>query len=1452
MAGYRLTLRKLAKKYGVDIKGATYTQVIQAIVQDNVARASKKMGSLSNRRMKKAFADSIKDGIVELPEYAIPDVTVRKGAEDGQMITDTLRDVLTRGLRKAITDNPNDTEQAIDQMQQSIKDTFNTYTTSHAKMIAVTEVRSSVDLSKAEYVRELIARNPNRLRVTKRWIHHDHLVKVPRPTHKAIDGERVLFNQPFSIGLMYPHDPNAPASEVIGCQCGYQIEVEEMAINEAWKSLYQNLKVYKSLQVLKAYEVGHVSTHADGSKWQKQNDGSWKPYQGGQNDTTGVGTTPKGKETGDGQSTDESLAQNKGSGSGGGSDGNAGRQASPDLAKRIIGVWRDSGFPTPIRCFANGVAEISDKTWFARRLKELKDKQVDGFGVSEVTEDDLKDCRLFSSDGYTLVAVRKDGYIQSVVGDYRPKDNPNRKSSADALRTAKAMGGDHLECYGWLVPFYSHVLGFKVTDTYDYDPSLAPKDVAQAIREGKRSKEEATYNEMHKSASHIPVEKASASINPATGKPYQIGEEKVRPDGSRWVKTGTYSWAKAGTKDAQDAKKKTDTDSDGKKDWQEIEGQSSKDAEDIIGVYGEKGLYQLTKGGLLNLLHAHGVDDPKSLKWSEKVDKFKEIVKELQEGDTGVKIKTEGKQEFTEQDMHILHNTDLVGDVSRLENETVHTRNGDVVLKYTEDGLITDQCYDELIQKIDPIKGGHWGSANTTNDTALSVALVNAPDWKPIDKMQNGQLAKYDQQLSDGMYMHSLIKGLGLRKYAQEKLKHPDMSRENVPNFYRGMTVDAEQYEQILAGEVDTIELTGCTAVTSFEEVADQYASSSWTKGFGADRRSIKLIIERDDYMDNSIGMFHHNTKGYAHGNENIAFELLTGSPSFYIKSVQEGGSNFDIDKSADAHIDRVAYYNQDAKEQYNKIKDIDLASIYNPNAMNLKYNVEDDNGDPIFYGSNYLSAKERMLLIKAQSEVQDLNGKIKAWEKQFYKDNIQDFFSKIKNGRISHANNDKVREEWKKKVEEAWQKSDLYKQYSDIKDTAPDYYPIDRSLLSDLELPDEAERKKIDQSYSDPKVLNYYKGRGLLNPVEGIGSTWSSSFESQFERWRDAQKKTGGRLTMKMFLDKRKPLEKSYKAQVDKTEKEYKDYDGFYKWRNQVMQGIPQARERVASEIKQEYGLTDDEMEGIINRYSNGEIISFNPWNTSDLQRLSAEKRRELSDHIRTLENSVPKLSPHGITFHNEYGRHLDPASNPFVSDELKKSPYFTKNEEYPVSRYDQLANMRKNYENAKRENELIAKYNIYNTPKSEIQSKYDESQNRYNDIKGAMNKYVADKWLKKQGWDLENLSPTRQEMRDSLYRGSMRYLSQDERDDYDKLEKDVEEKDKEYQKLKKQREEEETLNSELVYALGIYGDYASKLADMHKSSKPLEVYVVCGRGKKSITTGPDDQLEDDNGDNQ
>jgi hypothetical protein len=55
----------------------------------------------------------------------------------------------------------------------------------------------------------------------KRWVKSGKL--YPREHHAAIDGQVQAWNAPFKLAggvrLMYPHDPAAPASEVINCGC---------------------------------------------------------------------------------------------------------------------------------------------------------------------------------------------------------------------------------------------------------------------------------------------------------------------------------------------------------------------------------------------------------------------------------------------------------------------------------------------------------------------------------------------------------------------------------------------------------------------------------------------------------------------------------------------------------------------------------------------------------------------------------------------------------------------------------------------------------------------------------------------------------------------------------------------------------------------------------------------------------------------------------------------------------------------------------------------------------------------------------------------------------------------------------------------------------------------------------------------------------------------------------
>lgn len=979
-------------------------------------RASKKMGEISNRRIKKAFEESIDDGIINLPEYAVPLVTVRKASQNGKMITDTLRDTLTRGLRKAISDNLTNPEEAINQMAKSVSDVMKQYQNVHSRVIAVTEVRSALDLSKYEYARLLLEKNPGRVLVTKKWVHNDHLVKTPRPTHKAIDGELVPFNQRFSIGLMYPHDPDAKAEEVIGCQCGYEISIEEMAMNQIIKELKDGLHVYR------VYKAG--------------------------------------------------------------------------------------------------------------------------------------------------------------------------------------------------------------------------------------------------------------AINPATGKPYQIGETKVRPDGTEWVKTGTFSWAKKGTADAVQAQKK-DSNKDGvvdskdKKVWQDIEGQTAKQAEDIALNYGEKGIYQLTKGGLLNFLHAHGVEDPTSMKWQEKVDKFKEIVAGLKKPEK--KIKTLGKEELTKKDLKIIDNKNFVivgdkrDDKPRGEGDKilVKTRNGDIDVELDENG-ISDKSYDELMQKVDPIKGGHWGSASTNNDTAVSVALVNAPEWKPINKLdENGNLVEFNQDISETQFAKYLVKGIGLRKYAQEKLKHPAMSRENIPNFYRGMTVSADQYIQLLSGEVDTIELTGCTAISSFEEVADQYSSSNWTKGFGIDRKAIKLVIERDDYMDNSIGMFHPNEGKYSGGNENIAFELLSGAPSFYIKSVGKQG-DWDASKHANEFIKSTGHDASKDKQHYELAKNVDLDKIRNPNEY-YEYQIEDSNGGEIIKAHDYRDAVDQIARARAKAEVADLNADLNAWMKQYYEDHIEDFFKKVKNNTISHSNNDSLNEEWYHQVEEDFNKTPLKAKVDAIKEapTKSTYWTHSKVLDSNINVknPSDEEKETLYQIYNTDEVINDYKKGALQDPVGNL-SPWR--LEKEYTKWKDFQESKSNNSDFNSFIRKNKTKEKSYATQVKNTEEEYQQLKKHADWIKDFNDDMKNQVQSILEEYHEQH--PDDKFV----QYKNGEYSIHYGFYGVD----------EDHERIDEIYSSIPRLYNGKIFSRGDY---FDISK--YVDSEFN-------GKELDMNRFDKLANIRSEYDTHKNINRVVDKY--------------------------------------------------------------------------------------------------------------------------------------------------------------
>ncbi|MAN77783.1 MAG: head morphogenesis protein [Rhizobiales bacterium] len=94
--------------------------------------------------------------------------------------------------------------------------------------IARTETLSSLHASKAEAFEQAIDTGAvQRSQVKKQWIATRD--SRSRDHHASADRERVGLDERFSTGLLYPHEPGAPASEVINCRCDYEHVIDFLA-----------------------------------------------------------------------------------------------------------------------------------------------------------------------------------------------------------------------------------------------------------------------------------------------------------------------------------------------------------------------------------------------------------------------------------------------------------------------------------------------------------------------------------------------------------------------------------------------------------------------------------------------------------------------------------------------------------------------------------------------------------------------------------------------------------------------------------------------------------------------------------------------------------------------------------------------------------------------------------------------------------------------------------------------------------------------------------------------------------------------------------------------------------------------------------------------------------------------------------------------------------------------
>lgn len=275
----KVWLDRLLKKYGPmkkdEMSGFKYSDLISRIVSHNAENISRAITRQSSDKWTKAL-NKIS---TEEKRFIIPDLSdvlpkraphILKSAQNGKVISQTLRDNLTANLRESLNQfTPKTGEQTyitrrgknagkinpkvIEEFKKSITETFQNYVSkpkrgeskmsmpSNIENIAVTEIRTTVNTTKRIYIDSLREKNSD-LRLRKRWLHNDSLSKNPDNFHwghKKLHGKTIDYDDMFEVkqyklfkgkhiftGIVYmfhPHSEEGGAENNIGCHCDWEI-----------------------------------------------------------------------------------------------------------------------------------------------------------------------------------------------------------------------------------------------------------------------------------------------------------------------------------------------------------------------------------------------------------------------------------------------------------------------------------------------------------------------------------------------------------------------------------------------------------------------------------------------------------------------------------------------------------------------------------------------------------------------------------------------------------------------------------------------------------------------------------------------------------------------------------------------------------------------------------------------------------------------------------------------------------------------------------------------------------------------------------------------------------------------------------------------------------------------------------------------------------------------------
>lgn len=156
----------------------------------------------------RSFYKSVKKDKNEfLIDTAIKTWLAKRSELFATQITTTTFEKLRKVFSEAFdSDNPGK------QLVAGIKETYDGYTENRAVTIARTETHGAFQKGNFEAYRQ--SQVPIKI-----WVWSAGIKGGIREDHISMDGEEVATNQPFSNGLMYPGDPNGPASETVNCEC---------------------------------------------------------------------------------------------------------------------------------------------------------------------------------------------------------------------------------------------------------------------------------------------------------------------------------------------------------------------------------------------------------------------------------------------------------------------------------------------------------------------------------------------------------------------------------------------------------------------------------------------------------------------------------------------------------------------------------------------------------------------------------------------------------------------------------------------------------------------------------------------------------------------------------------------------------------------------------------------------------------------------------------------------------------------------------------------------------------------------------------------------------------------------------------------------------------------------------------------------------------------------------